>query len=309
MSVTPEHYEFRESWKIIAEIVDTMSDGRLQIDYFPAGALAPTSELFGSVGEGTIDIASIPTIYMAGIAPVTNIIWAPPFTLMKLSEWSWALNHLGLNELLAQGLEPHGVKYITAYMYGDYGALMSSKPIRTIADFKGKKIRTWGIYAKYFDAMGAGIVSMPGEEIYTGISLGTIDAAAWSNPQGFWALNMHEVAKYYILPPACPTNLGAIIVSNKVWNRMPADLQEIMSTAMKWAALEAGPAIEAEGVYALARMVQDHGVEKITLSGDDVAYITNLAKGFIEEEAAKDTLSTQAYDVILEYMKALGYTD
>jgi len=295
------HFMMKEGMARLTERVSKMSDGRLEIDVFPAGVLCPTNEIFSSVGQGTIDMGTIPTIYLAGVAPVSNILWAPPFTLRTLTEWSYALDYLGLEDILAEAYEPHGVSYLGTILYGDYGAIMSSKPIRSVADFEGKKIRTWGIYGSYLDALGVGVVSMPGEEIYTGISLGTIDGATWSNPQGFYAFNLHEVAKYY------PTNLAAIVLNTNAWNELPTDLLEILQQTSRLMGMEIGYGVEAEGYEALQVMREEHGVEAITLPSEDVIAIQAAAASFLDEAGAVDELSTRALNIIKDYMRTLGY--
>src|SRR3546814_8899832 len=81
-----------------------------------------------------------------------------------------------------------------------WGATMSRDELKRLSDFQGVKIRSFGLGAEIWKAHGASIVTIPGEEQYTAMSTGVIDAANWGSPYGFYAKKMHEVAKFYLGP-------------------------------------------------------------------------------------------------------------
>ncbi|GAI82147.1 unnamed protein product [marine sediment metagenome] len=94
-----------------------------------------------------------------------------------------------------------------------YGELMSTKPIRSLEDVKGMKIRTFGAFAEMYEGLGAGIVSVPGGEMYTALATGVIDAATWGSPGGFYSYDIQEVTKYYIGPPLTVISAVGIIIN------------------------------------------------------------------------------------------------
>ena len=88
-------------------------------------------------------------------------------------------------------LAPQAVSGITLY---------SKKPIKTIEDFKGLKVRSTGIVAEVFKKAGATPVFFPGEELYQALQTGVCDAAHWGSTSAGWDMRFQEVTKYIIKP-------------------------------------------------------------------------------------------------------------
>ena len=107
--------------------------------------------------------------------------------------------------------------------------LISKRPIRTVSDFKGLKVRTFGaVNPKMFKALGAVPVSMTHADAYDGLQRGTLDAVylTWT---GFYVLKLFEVAKYI-----SDVNFGAIggylnYVNLDLWNSWPQNLKTLFN--------------------------------------------------------------------------------
>src|SRR5690606_2219425 len=109
--------------------------------------------------------------------------------------------------------------------------IISKKPITSMADFKGLKIRSFGLEAKWYENMGAQPVFLGGGEIYTALATGVIDAARWSSPAGNYNNSFHEVAKYYVQPSPLPVPNNFFAVNKQAWDQLPADMQAILNEA------------------------------------------------------------------------------
>ena len=109
--------------------------------------------------------------------------------------------------------------------------IISTKPINSVADIKGLKIRVPGTAADaFFSALGASTMSMPFSEVYTNLDSGMIEAAE-AALGGLYDYALHEVAKYvylseHSLAPAC------IAVSSSVWNELTPENQQILKEAL-----------------------------------------------------------------------------
>ena len=102
--------------------------------------------------------------------------------------------------------------------------LPSKVPMRTLADFKGKKIRApEGTVANLFRAMGASTVSMPGSEVYSALEKGVIDAADWGTRSMNDQMGLYEVCKYSIEPGFHSMAALEFVVTQKTWAALPAE--------------------------------------------------------------------------------------
>lgn len=117
-----------------------------------------------------------------------------------------------------------------ALMWGLYCPqnLISVKPIRTVADFKGKKIRVAAIeWGDIMVTLGAKPTPMPASEVVPALQRGIIDglftSACWSYGQKFYTM-----AKYMTFWKFAPIHIFPVVINNDSWSRMPGDLQSIM---------------------------------------------------------------------------------
>lgn len=78
--------------------------------------------------------------------------------------------------------------------------LHSNKPVRTLEDFQGLRLRTSGAWAEIASRLGASTVVMAGSDIYSALERGVIDAAEWGSPEMNRPTGFQEVAQYVITP-------------------------------------------------------------------------------------------------------------
>ena len=97
-------------------------------------------------------------------------------------------------------MEKFGVVGIPCGSHSDEIHMHSRKPIRTIEDLKGLKLRTSGAWAEIANNLGASTVILPGGEVYPALERGVVDAIEWATPGINIGLGFHKVAKYIILP-------------------------------------------------------------------------------------------------------------
>jgi TRAP-type C4-dicarboxylate transport system substrate-binding protein len=185
-------------------------------------------------------------------------------------------------------------------MEGSYGAAISKKPVRTLNDFKGMTIRAGGPVAKIYDALGCSTTLVPYSEIYTSLATGVFDAITAGPPKTFFDLKLHEIAKYYILPPFTPTSTTEIDVSMRTWEKLPDDLKAIITMAQQatsWDYYEAQKDGDKKAIEAMKAV----GVEFIQLPDADVARLEKIAQSQWDG-LAKDDLSKKALDIIKAYI-------
>jgi len=112
-------------------------------------------------------------------------------------------------------------------------SIFSNKPIKSLDDLKGLKIRAPGQRIKEtLEALGAAPQFLPRSEVYMAMKTGVLDAFA-SGYGSIYDEKLHEVFKYAILTGVVPILQCDIVVSNRVWKPLPDDLKKIVREEFK----------------------------------------------------------------------------
>jgi TRAP-type mannitol/chloroaromatic compound transport system substrate-binding protein len=176
----------------IAKRIKEMSDGRLEIEVFAGGELAPPLETFQAVSDGTVECGTGAAYYWAGKEPACQWFAAVPFGMNAQGMAAWNYSGDGL-KLWEETYAPFGV---IPRPGGNTGVQMGgwfNKKIETIDDFKGLKMRIPGLGGKVVAKAGGTVVLVAGGEIFTNLERGVIDATEWVGPyhdlrMGFYRL-------------------------------------------------------------------------------------------------------------------------
>lgn len=108
--------------------------------------------------------------------------------------------------------------------------ILSVKPLESLDDFKGVKIRTDGLNMDLYNMVGMRSTnSVAGTETYVGLKLGTIDAAEW-DISAITGLNWHEAAPYWVQGIDSLVVMN-VAISKNVYDGMSAVQQEALKKA------------------------------------------------------------------------------
>ena len=295
-------------WEVLLprfiERVRMMSGGLIEIKAFPPGALSPTFDLMDTVGQGVVHIGYGAAVYWKGIWPAMEWVWGVPFALSVVDDLDTLWYERGLYEIVDKAYNTKKVKLLSPIYSDEWGATMSTKPIQSLKDFKGVKIRSFGIAAEIWRMNGAGIVRLPGEELYTGLSTGVIDAVNWGSPYGMMASKLHEVAKYYCGPSLIQYDAEDIFMNMEAFKSMPESLQQSVLLAARIFALERAATSTMSSYEAVGKM-KAAGVKFSELPKVEVEQMRKLTAELIQEKAKKDNLSAEVINKVMGTAKII----
>jgi TRAP-type mannitol/chloroaromatic compound transport system substrate-binding protein len=291
------------------EMVKKASNGRLIIEPYGAGVLFPVSESFDAVRDGVVQMAMVWGGYWAGKDPVFALSGSRPGDpIVEFSE-NFYLSEKAY-PLMAKVYEKYNVKSLGGFDFGPAEILCSVKPIRSLADFKGKKIRSAGIGATFYSALGAGAVSLSAPEIYQALQLGTVDAAEYND----WLVNkemgLHEVSKF-VIEPALHTGTcddKDLLVNPKAWAELPDDLKAIVMIGRDYARYLSANAYGVESKKAKQDWLK-RGVQIINLPEKDVKEIRGIAARVILDFAKKSPQTAEYVATYAKVLNDLGHVD
>ncbi len=282
---------------LFVERVKKLSGGRIEVTNFNAEVLLGIGETFRGVGSGVADIAVTSSIYHRGIVPVGEFLWAVPFFPVTTLEFYEQIYHfMGIKQIWQDAYKPHNVAHLTYMISDEWGAMVSTRPVEKYADFKGMKVRAFGIWADWLVHNGASIVTVPGGEVYTAIQTKILDAAAFGSPDAWAGMKMHEVCKYYLNPSVIPYDIVEVIMNLKTFNEMPADLQEVMITASRTMNTELAAmtiATDARGRKKLA----EGGMQTLMMSDDELKKASEWCWNQFLSKKGKDPFTDKVIDI------------
>ena len=110
----------------------------------------------------------------------------------------------------------------------------AKRPLRTLADFKGVKMRVpEGLGAEIWRRAGAGVVTLPGSEVYTALERGVIEATDWGTLGMNNDLGYHKIARFPLHPGFHSMPAAEVAVNMTRWNALSPDLKVFMEMAVR----------------------------------------------------------------------------
>src|SRR5690349_4185795 len=193
--------------------VESRSGGKIKVEIYPANQLGPIPRTVEGVALGTIEMTTPATGFFVGLEPRFVVFDAPGlFDDMRHAERVFADPEV--RKRLSTFGASKGVEPLITFVHGPL-MLLSHKPVRTVADFAGQKIRVPGgapLHLEPFKKLGANPVSMPLGEVMPAMQNRTLD--------GFTAgLTIYTAFKYYDVAKALTELPGSFLIASGVVNR------------------------------------------------------------------------------------------
>jgi TRAP-type transport system periplasmic protein len=208
-------------WQWFAEELEKRTNGQIKTDVVSLPELGLTGfELVRVTRAGLVDVTDVILAFVAGEVPVTEAMDLP--ALYPNFEAS-VKAHASFLQAVRKYEDKLGGVVLGGYLWpGQY--IISRKPVRSPADFKGLKIRVYGAGdTDFVRALGMEPVAIAFAEVYTALERGTVDAAMTGSYPAF-AIKLYEVAKYIVDVNHGP-NSGVLVVSKRTWDRLTPDQQ------------------------------------------------------------------------------------
>jgi len=278
-----------------AKYVEEMSAGRLRVHVYGAGEIVPAFEIFDAVSQGVADAGHGAAYYWKGKIPASVFFTAVPFGLTAQEINGW-LHYGGGLELWRELYAPFN---IIPFAGGNSGVQMAgwfNKPIDSVEDIQGLKMRIPGLAGEVWDAAGGTAVRIPGSELYTSLQTGVIDATEWVGPYNDLALGLYEVAEYYYYPGWHePGSMLEFIVNKDSYDALPPDLQAIVTYAARAANQDMLDEFTARNNAALKDLVENHGVKLRKLPDDVLQALYERSEDAMRSLVEQDEMAAKVY--------------
>ena len=210
----------------------------MEITIYAAGELVPAFEIFDAVSQGSAEMGHGAAYYWRGKSEAAQFFATIPFGLNAHEQNAWLYYGGGL-ELWREVYEPFN---LVPFPAGNTGVQMGgwfNKPIESMADLQGLKMRIPGIGGEVLRRAGGTPVNLPLSEIFTALQTGSIDATEWVSPYNDVAIGLHQAARYYYYPGwQEPGPTLECMINRDAWESLPEDLQAIVRVACQATTLD-----------------------------------------------------------------------
>jgi TRAP-type mannitol/chloroaromatic compound transport system substrate-binding protein len=214
------------------KLVNSMGGPDFQIKFFDGGTMVPAFELFDAVARGTLDMGGDWGGYWPGKDEAFNIIGTQPLGLTINDYMLWIYQGGGF-DLIQEAYAKYGLVALPFGGHGSESGIRGNKPINSIKDIKGMKIRIGGkLQGKILKDLGGVQVNLAGSEVYQALEKGVIDACEYNIPTVDYNMGLHEITKYWASPAwHAPSAIFSVLINKKVWDKFTPQQKEMLKTA------------------------------------------------------------------------------
>ena len=285
----------------IANLVEEMSNGQMQITVYGAGEQVPAFGVFDAVSSGSHQMGHSGGYFWKGKVPAAQFFTSVPFGLTADEINAW-VNRGGGLELWREIYEPFNIYPIPAGNTGTQMFGWFNKEINSLEDVKGLKMRIPGIGGEVLKEAGGIPVTLPGGELFTALQTGVIDATEWVGPYNDLTFGFHQAAKYYYYPGWHePGPMLELLINMDAWNSLPKHLQVIIETATKAVNQDTLDEYLARNNQALTELIEVHGVELRKLPDDVIEEFRAISNEILSDLAEEDEVIGKVYDSYIEF--------
>lgn len=210
--------------------LEELSEGRIDVQVYPSSQLYKDNAVLKALKLDSVQMAA-PSFSKFGKIVPQLALFDLPF-LFKDADHLHRVQDGEVGLKLKQMVTDKGYVALSFWDNGFKQLSSSTKPLILPEDAEGQKVRIMSskVLEAQFHAVGANPQMMPFSEVYSGLQQGVIDAA--ENPiSNIYTKKFHEVQKYLTISDH--GYLGYLVVmSEKFWNSLPADLQANVTQAM-----------------------------------------------------------------------------
>jgi TRAP-type C4-dicarboxylate transport system substrate-binding protein len=224
---TPTIHDIPDTYaRNLGAALDKDTGGRIKVEVYPASQLGSIPRQIEGTQFGAIQCEVVPPEFMAGLDERFAILAAPGLVDSQLHGQRLAGDPAVRDLMLSLGADKglHGA----ALFMAEPSDIVTKNPIRTLADFKGKKLRIFAsqFQSTAFDRLGVTPVAMSLGDVLPAIQQGAIDGAV----TGMGPIaNMHFVDTAKFVTMTNQPSIFIIVEINKKWyESLPKDLQQIL---------------------------------------------------------------------------------
>ena len=225
----PNHAQAKAAINFAREI-ENRTNGAVRITCFPGGTLTKAPLVYDGVVQGISDIGNSCFAYTRGRFPVMAAVDLP----LGYPNGEVASAVANAFAKSVNPVELRGVKVLYIHAHGP-GLLHTKKPVKSLEDLKGMKIRATGLSAKVVKALGGVPVAMPQGGTYEALQKSVVEGT-FGPMEVLKGWKQGEVIRYTTECSSIGYTTSMFVIMNlDKWNSLPADVKKVIDeVSEKW---------------------------------------------------------------------------
>ena len=224
-----EEYPTVEALRFMGRVIAERSGGRHQIRVFHSHQLGEEKETIEQTRAGAIDLNRTNAALVGTFVPAMNVL-AMPFLFRSIEHLQKVLDGPIGNEIL-DSFQPYGFVGLAFYDSGARSIYNSVRPVRSIGDIKGLRLRVQQseLMSDMVKGLGGEPIALPYGQVLTGLATKLIDGAE-NNWPSFVTTDHYKHAGHYTLTEHTMSP-EVLVMSRKAWESLSAEDQKIFREA------------------------------------------------------------------------------
>jgi tripartite ATP-independent transporter DctP family solute receptor len=226
-----EDYPTVQALRFMGRLIEEKTAGRLQIRVFHSRQLGEEKETIEQTRAGAIDLNRTNVALIGTFVPAMNVL-AMPFLFRSIEHLQKVLDGPIGDEILGS-FEPFGFVGLAFYDSGARSIYNSVRPVRSIADMKGLRLRVQQseLMSDMIRALGAEPIELPYGQVRTGLATKLIDGAE-NNWPSFVTTDHYKYAGFYTLTEHTMSP-EVLVMSLKAWSSLSAEDRAVFRDAAR----------------------------------------------------------------------------
>jgi TRAP-type C4-dicarboxylate transport system substrate-binding protein len=225
-TVAPEGTTWMIAMREYDEAIRKESDGRLGFKFYPGMVQGDEKTVVRKIEIGQLQAGGFTGVGIGEIAKKVRLFDAP--FLIQSSDEAEDL-YEKFDKEIREAFESNRYELLRLVEIG-FVYMFSKTPIRTPEDLRRQKMWVWEgdpVAETAFDAIGLRPIPLSADNVFTSLQTGLINAF-YSTPYACVAMQWYTQAKYVVDYPLT-FSTGAVVISKKYFDNLPADLKEILT--------------------------------------------------------------------------------
>lgn len=224
-TLSPDGTSWMRAMRAAGDEITKGTQGRVELHFYPGGVMGNDQSVIRKIRAGQLQGGAVTAGALVGVDKDIQV-YGIPFLFRDLQEVD--LVRKRLDDTLLADLERKGFIGF-GFAEGGFAYLLSTRPVKTIADLKAGKV--WSpegdtISLTAFESVGVAPVTLPLTDVLTALQTGLIDTVA-SSPTGAIALQWHTRVKYLTEVPLLYT-YGILVITDQAFKKLSAPDQALM---------------------------------------------------------------------------------
>lgn len=289
----------------LAQRMSSATEGRIEVEVFPAGTFVRALETFDAVGDGVADMYHSAEYYWEKKSPAFSFFAAVPFGFTANELFAWV--HYGGGQELWDTLSAQfNIKPFLCCNTGTQMGGWCTREIASLQQLKGLRYRMPGLGGEVLRRLGAIVVNVPGGNIVASLKSGAIEGSEWVGPWPDLAMGLQNVAAYYYYPGFHEPGTGITLGINKrVWESFDVSTRRVIEDASAAEYARSLAEFNANNAMSL-RKLRSEGIVKVLKFDDSILKeLYRVSRDVIDELSSRDELSKKVYASYQQFLPSI----